>query len=37
MITSLDHILLLLSQLTDEELESLDEDKYAKALFTLYH
>jgi len=37
MIVSFDYILFLLSRLTDDELESLDEDKYAKALFTLYH
>jgi hypothetical protein len=30
-------ILQLLSNLTDEQLDYLDEDKFVKALFTVYH
>ena len=30
-------IIRFLNNLTDEQLESLDEQKYTEALFTLYH
>lgn len=36
-VMSFSQIFALLASLTDDELEMLDEDKFASALFTLYH
>ena len=36
-VMSFSQIFALLAKLTDEELETLNEDKYASALFTLHH
>jgi hypothetical protein len=36
-VMSITQIFALLAELTDDELETLNEDKFASALFTLYH
>lgn len=37
MIDTFDDILFLLSHLSDDQIEMMDIDEYAKALFNLYH